>query len=510
MYIQGRRSVPKAMSFIVCWKARIRFRFIILMHHGKVRMIKDHIRNGSIFLKNAARIARSSRKKWKGDGSLPNVTVLVPIYNVESYLRQCLDSLRAQTLQDMEILCLDDGSTDASGAIADAYAKKDERFRVIHKPNEGYGKTMNRGLAEARGTYIGVVESDDFADEEMFQRLYDAISTTGADIVKSNFYNYTEARGSVPVELLKGCPYHVMCSAQTMPQLLQTDAFIWTSLYRKSFLQENGIRFRETPGAAYQDVGFMHKLTAVCRKVFLLPECFLHYRTDRAGASVHAVGKKAYRYNEEFMSYWAFLRQRNAEEQHAGAAAAPNMFRIYRCGVWPYIEPQERVRYLMRAWEEFHQLEEEGFLVQAFWKEEEWKELQHFLAHRDEQILAMCEAVQHQMILREGMLSVLRNASALYLYGAGRVAGSVLAFLQGEGIYAKGILVSQVKGNPTNLGLVPVVAVDEVQTDKKHDVVLIAITPSKPQVQQEIFFVLAKKGYCHVIVLTEELQQALS
>ena len=273
---------------------------------------------------------------------MPSVTVLVPIYNVESYLRQCLDSLKTQTLQDVEFLCIDDGSTDASGKIADAYAAEDARFRVIHKANEGYGKTMNRGLAEARGEYIGIVESDDFADAVMFEKLHAAICSPGADVVKSNFYQYDAARGSVPTDLLAGCPYHEMCSAVTVPKLLQTDLFIWTSLYRKSFLEAKGICFRETPGAAYQDVGFSQKVTASCQKMYLLPDHFLHYRIDNAGSSVHSIGKKAYCYNDEFMSYWVFLRQRSIEERTAGAAAAPNMFRIYRQGVWPYVASQER------------------------------------------------------------------------------------------------------------------------------------------------------------------------
>lgn len=445
----------------------------------------------------------------EGDCSVPNVTVLIPIYNVEAYLSQCLDSLQAQTMQDIEFLCIDDGSTDASGKIADMYAAKDIRFRVIHKANEGYGKTMNRGLDEARGAYVGIVEADDFADAEMFQRLYDVVSETGADVVKSNFFNYTESRGSVPVDLLKGCPYHVMCSAKEVPQLLQTDAFIWTSIYRNAFLRGNGIRFRETPGAAYQDVGFMHKVTAVCRKMFLLPESFLHYRTDRTDSSVHAIGKKAYRYNEEFMGYWTFLRQRSVEEQHVGSAAAPNMLRIYRNGVWPYIASQEDIPYLMRVWEEFHRLDEEGFLIQRLWKDEEWTWIRNFLAHKEERIIAICEEKRRRIFLKEGTLSVLRNAPALYLYGAGCVARGLLDFLQGEGISVRGILVDSLDENPVSLEDVPVAALDDAQADCDRDIIFIATTPRKPEVQQEIFTSLVHAGYRNVIVLTKELQQAL-
>lgn len=94
----------------------------------------------------------------------PKVSIVVPVYNVEKYLRECLDSLLAQKLKDIEIIVVNDGSTDSSADIAAEYAARDSRVRLISKENEGYGKTMNRGFSEARGEYVGIVESDDFAD----------------------------------------------------------------------------------------------------------------------------------------------------------------------------------------------------------------------------------------------------------------------------------------------------------------------------------------------------------
>ena len=122
--------------------------------------------------------------------ALLKLTVIVPICNVEDYVAECLESLCAQTLQDVEFLCIDDGSNDRSGEIADEYAKKDARFRVLHKANGGYGKTMNLGLREARGEYIGIVESDDFVNADTFEQLCETAAATGADIVKANFYRF--------------------------------------------------------------------------------------------------------------------------------------------------------------------------------------------------------------------------------------------------------------------------------------------------------------------------------
>ena len=120
----------------------------------------------------------------------PKVTVVVPIYNVEKYLRQCLDSIVNQTLKDIEIIFVDDGSTDSSQKIIQAYMDKDSRVKVITKPNSGYGNSMNRGFDMAEGEYIGIVESDDYADPEMFEEMYNVDSSNQLDVVKSGFYYY--------------------------------------------------------------------------------------------------------------------------------------------------------------------------------------------------------------------------------------------------------------------------------------------------------------------------------
>ena len=103
----------------------------------------------------------------------PKVSILVPIFNVEKYLRQCLDSIVNQTLKDIEIICINDGSTDSSPAIIDEFAKNDPRIVILTKTNSGYGDSMNQGLKKATGEYIGIVESDDWVDIDMFENLYD-------------------------------------------------------------------------------------------------------------------------------------------------------------------------------------------------------------------------------------------------------------------------------------------------------------------------------------------------
>lgn len=115
--------------------------------------------------------------------SMPKVTIVIPVYNMEKYLDKCIESITKQTLQDIEILLVDDGSQDASASMCDAYAKKDTRIKAVHKVNGGLTSAWKAGSAMARGEYIGYVDSDDYVEEDMFARMYERGIQTGADIV---------------------------------------------------------------------------------------------------------------------------------------------------------------------------------------------------------------------------------------------------------------------------------------------------------------------------------------
>lgn len=437
------------------------------------------------------------------------VSVLVPVYNVKTYLHECLDSLAAQTLDSIEFVCIDDGSTDGCSEILDAYAARDERFRVIHKENSGYGASMNVGLRAARGKYIGIVESDDFADAEMFTTLYRAADENHADVVKSNFFSFTKQEGDCFCEFLKGCSYHKVCSVRDTPRLLLTDTFVWTSVYRKKFLLENDIWFHETPGASYQDVAFSLKVAACCRRMFLLPEAYLHYRVDNVVASTHQTKKKIYCYHDEFEEYWNFLGKRNSEEKYFGAIAACNMWRHYRYTCFPHVKRAEVPAYLQRVEREFRVLEKAGELKADYWPSEEWQELCEFLQHPESQIFAYMRKKQLEELLKHGFLQMVEDATELYLYGAGQVAQHLLDILASYKIRVTGFLVDCPEENPASIADLPVASWKEASVDREHDIVVIAVTPRKPEVQQEIFFQLEQAGYRNVIVLTKELQEAL-
>lgn len=118
----------------------------------------------------------------------PKISVIVPVYNTEKYLRRCVDSILAQTFTDFELLLIDDGSTDSSGAICDEYAQKDSRVRVFHKENGGVSSARNLGLNKAKGEYIAFVDGDDWISSDMYESLLNKIKNEEADIVYCDFF----------------------------------------------------------------------------------------------------------------------------------------------------------------------------------------------------------------------------------------------------------------------------------------------------------------------------------
>lgn len=315
--------------------------------------------------------------------SQPKVSVVIPVYNVEKYLRQCMDSVVNQTLKEIEIIAVDDGSTDSSGAILDAYAAADARVKVIHKANGGYGIGMNTGFDAATGEYLGIVESDDYAEPEMFETLYRCAKEHDLDVVKSGFYYYW----SKPEERHEKAVIasHVMCartfcpatdfkSPTEMADFFNIKPTIWSAIYKKDFIRGNHIRFNETPGASYQDASFNFKVWTCAKKVRLMQECFLHYRQDNEASSINSPGK-VYCIADEYREMDRFLREEQVllRDKVEGVRLAIK----YDSYMWNYERLNESLRkeFIEFASEDFKADMQGGYLSLQYFPWYKWKNI---------------------------------------------------------------------------------------------------------------------------------------
>ena len=232
------------------------------------------------------------------------VSLILPIYNVSQYLRECLDSVVNQTLKDIEILCVNDGSTDDSLDIIREYAARDDRIVVITGPNGGYGKAMNKGLDRATGEYIGIVEPDDYVVPEMFEELYRIASEHALDFVKADFYRFTRddnGEEHLQYELLdktRSRYGQLLCPAED-PGCIRFTLNTWSGIYRRSFIEEYAIRHNETPGASFQDNGFYFQTFAYARRAMIVNKPYYRNRRDNPNSSV-ASKEKVYCMNVEY------------------------------------------------------------------------------------------------------------------------------------------------------------------------------------------------------------------
>ena len=207
----------------------------------------------------------------------PKVSVVVPIYRVEKYLRQCVDSILAQTLTDIEVILVNDGSPDACPAMVDEYAARDSRVVAIHQPNGGYGKAVNTGIAAARAPYIGIIESDDWIEPTMYEKLLCRAEETGADVVKCMFWRYdsTAPAGQQDslwmsrAQDLSLAPDAPFSPAEWQP-IFFYHASLWSNLYRAELLKS--VPFIESAGAAYQDFPFIMEIYARARSMSVIKE----------------------------------------------------------------------------------------------------------------------------------------------------------------------------------------------------------------------------------------------
>lgn len=217
------------------------------------------------------------------------VSVLTPIYNHSiEYVKQCLDSLKAQTLQEIEFILLDNGAPEDVKQLIEEYIALDNRFKAIHfEQNVGYSKAMNTGINNAKGKYIGIVESDDYVNPQMYYQLFDIAVTTKADIIKCLYSKVINGKDKRYINFYPENIFEkLLTNRLDYQKIISSHPSIWTFIYKRDFLIKNEIYFEENPLGGLPDVGFIYKCWLNSNSFYFFKSYLYHYRFDNQNSTI--------------------------------------------------------------------------------------------------------------------------------------------------------------------------------------------------------------------------------
>ena len=279
---------------------------------------------------------------------------------------------------------------------------------------------------------------------------------------------------------------------------------IWSAIYKRDFLLKNNIYFNETPGASYQDVSFFFKTMVCVQKIMYIEEAFLHYRMDNPNSSVKSKSK-VYCIFDEIREIEKFLDTRDDIHKTYRYILETFKFKNYLFN-YKRIDDKFKFEFLNHMFMEFKKDDSEDRLDKTYWKEDKWQELQLLLRDEKEFYYRQYEKVQKNRAYLSGFLTKINSFRNIYIYGAGKISAAILSELFKNNIKVKGIIVSNMNGNPCKFYDIPVNTIEETNPDKEQDVILIAMAEEQ---QYEVFYQLQSKGYYNIIAMTKELRGAL-
>lgn len=438
------------------------------------------------------------------------VSIIIPVYNMEKYLLRCLESVMFQTLKEIEIICINDGSTDGSLQILLDCAKEDSRIIVIDKLNTGYGNSMNVGLERANGEYVGIVESDDFVRTEMFEKLYESAKCQSAEIVKSNYYNYftTSTERTEYFESLKDCKYNQIIEPLQDYKVFFSSPSIWSAIYSRDFLNKYKIRFLNTPGASYQDTSFFFKTCFCAKKIYLLEDAFLYYWLDNENSSVNNP-QKIFNVCDEINEIKQFIDSFN------DCIKWDILFRFkFQVYMWNYFRlgVQYQYAFLVKVGLELCDDMHRGYFNKKMWSPEHTEIIQKLVSDVDLFYQSTSKYnIQHKLI-QDGIIlnahinnnilkKIVKNHPQVIIYGAGKVGKNIAKYLVSTcGLDKKYIrfAVSDLDVVIKEIDKIPVYAIGDLIDSIKDSIVIVAVCK---QLQFELLINLKRLGFENYCIL---------
>ena len=308
------------------------------------------------------------------------VSVIVPVFNVKKYLKECLDSILSQTIDEIEIICGDGGSTDGSLEILEEYSQKYPNLKYITKERSGYGESVNDCVKMAQGEYIGLVESDDLVKEDMFEELYAIAKKNDLDWIKGNvIFFYSNEKDNRVEKIAADCEYGKVLYPQEEYGPYRSGLRTWAGIYKKSFLIDNDIFHNETPGGSYQDVGFYLKCLYFAKKVYFVDKPYYMWRQDNPNSSIHYDSKKLV---DKSFSEWKLNQEYLIEKNLDKRAVASYNYRKFLSYMWTIDMAEGEVKqYAIEvAHSELKKAYDEGDIDERFFYKNQWESFISFIS----------------------------------------------------------------------------------------------------------------------------------
>lgn len=239
---------------------------------------------------------------------MSKVSVIIPVYNVEKYLRQCLDSVINQTLKDIEIICVNDGSTDNSPQILEEYAAKDNRIKIINKTNGGLSSARNAGMEVAQGEFIGFVDSDDYLDLNFYESLYNRAKETNSDIVVCEYIYRFKDKSKTKKVFLKVDKNVVTSDVKEKFECLYLPVYCYVhnKIYKKECIKENFVE-----GLNYEDIYFTTKILSDNNKMAVAPNVAYNYRNNPNSIVNNTNNLNKHFYHKALAFFYKFVSDNN-------------------------------------------------------------------------------------------------------------------------------------------------------------------------------------------------------
>lgn len=426
-------------------------------------------------------------------GKKIDVSVILPSLNVAAYIKKSLESVLNQTLKNIEVICVDAGSTDGTLEILHEYEKIDKRIKVILSDRKSYGYQVNLGMKEAVGQYVAIVDTDDMISRDMYKVLYDIAVEKCADFVKADYSEFAENSDCVSIKKVvsividKGL-YNRIINIAEEQQCFQTQiTATWSGIYKREFIEENHILHNETSGASYQDTGFWFQTYAFAARAYFVNQPFYMYRVDNPNSSVSSKDKVFCICDE-----LDFILRRLREEKMLSIFQDTFSYVFYQ----KYKRNMERiaklyhVKFLQRFSKDFRQLLESGILRTDLWGSDKQLEIQEIIYDPKNYYVGILEK-------RKQFVEQLQKHKQIIIYGAGKV-GQELFHEMKETNQVLCFAVSKIT-NIKELEGKPMVNIADLLKYRKSAVVVIAVKVE--EYKKQMILQSQKLGFENIITI---------